>query len=106
MKTWILPLSDLIRNVENFLNSPTIGVNMYSCQKSGVSLEKELLPGKVSDVAGRLNLVFRNVENSPVTGLVNEEDVYCILGTDFAYPQSHVGSFVSISMRGSAFLNE
>ena len=106
MNTWILPLSDLIRNAENVLNVLTIGVNMYSCQKSGVSLENEFLPGKVSDVVGLLNFVLRNVENNPVIGLVKEEDVYCILGTGFAYPQSHVGAFVSISISGSAFLNE
>lgn len=106
MKTWILPLSDLIKNMESFLNNLMIGVNMYSCQKSGVSLEKEFFPGKVSDVAGRLNFVLSRVVNNPVMGLVKEEEVYCILGTDFAYPQSHVGPFVSFSIRGRALLNE
>ena len=106
MKTWILTLSDLIRNMEIFLNSLTSGANMYSCQKSGVSLEKEFWPGKVPDVDGRLNFVLRNMENNPVIGLVKEEDVYWILGTGFAYPQPQVGAFVSISLRGSAFFNE
>ena len=106
MKTWILTLSDLIRNEESFLKSLTIGANMYSCQTSGVSLEKESLPGKVSDVAGRLNFVLSSEVNNPVIGLEKEEDVYCILGTGFAYPQSQVGAFLSISLRGRAFLNE
>ena len=106
MKTWILTLSELIRNTESFLNDLTTGMNMYSCQKSGVSLEKELLTGKVSEVDGLTNFVFRNAENNPVIGLVKDEDVYCILGTGFAYPQSQVGAVVSISMRGSAFLSE
>lgn len=106
MKTWILPLSDLIRNAENIFSNLTNGANMYSCQRSGVSLEKEFLPGKVSDVEGRLNFVFRNAENNPVIGLAREDEVYCILGTYFAYPQSHVGAFVSISARGRALFRE
>ena len=106
MNTWILPLSDLIKIRESILNSLMIGVNMYSCHKSGVSVEKEFSPGKVSAVSGRLNFVLSNEPNNPVIGLVNEEAVYWILGTDFAYPQSHVGPFVSFSMRGRAFLNE
>ena len=92
--------------MENFLNVLTSGVNMYSCHMSGVSLEKEFLPGNVSDVSGRLNFVLSREENNPVIGLVNEEEVYWILGTLLAYPHPQVGSLVSFSMRGSAFLRE
>lgn len=106
MKTWILPLSERIKIRESIFKSLTTGVNIYSCQKSGVSLEKEFLPGNVSDVSGRLNFVLSTEVNNPVIGLVNEEEVYWILGTDFAYPQSHVGPFVSFSIRGNAFLKE